>query len=120
MLRGTGAGARPSDMEGVEMTIIGTVPRSLDTPMAVQRLMVAVATWGPEEGDVRGFLHRACLATPAQARSSLRRIAAGIDTFESALCGPACGSTRKGHLGRTNRAGSSGNANEGSTGRKSK
>ena len=102
------------------MKVIGTVPRALDTPTVVLELMGAVATWGPEERDVRGFLRRACLATPAQARSGLRRIAAGIDTFASALRGPACGSTRKGSLGRTNRAGSLGKANGGSKGGKAK
>jgi hypothetical protein len=102
------------------MKVIGTVPRSLDTPTVVRELMAAVATWVPEERDVRGFLRRACLATPAQARSGLRRIGAGIDTFASALRGPACGSTRKQRPGQTNRAGSSRKANGGKLGGKSK
>ena len=90
------------------MKLIGMVPRALDRPTAVRELMGAVATFQPAERDLKGFLRRACLATPAQARSALRRIGAGIDTFGSALRGPACGSTRKGRRDQTNRGESSG------------
>jgi hypothetical protein len=64
---------------------IAVIPPSFGKSSHLRALMVAVATFRPKVSVLKEFLRRACLATPKQARTALRRIAGGFDTFEFAL-----------------------------------
>jgi len=85
----------PIKMKKKGSVLIGEVPQALGTPSHLKRLMAALATFRPKVPVLKEFLRRACLATPAQARSALRRIEDQTETFQSALSSVAGESTDK-------------------------